>query len=324
MQMKFRWSHIIFLLIIGVCVSCDQHSTTSYNNSSYDTYSEPYLDYDSTGHMRKYFNGNWEIVHYKSKATYYREAYYINGKIVSDSIARDYYSSGQLQFEGYIASENPDVLIGTGVWYNIDGTISTKRTNDSQGRTQGDVIQYFPNGKVMEKTNYKDGIPIGKYVRYYENGNKKQVGEYRDGKQHGIHYEYYENGKLNCMYTLSYGRLDGAAKEYYENGRLKAKGNYTNGIKKGIWYYYDENGSLTKKDHDKPTYTNTQQLFYQRPTRSRSNYQELWDECEYYQDLLYENDITPYDELDYPMDYHELEDLRDELESQLQEENIDY
>lgn len=315
---------IIYLLVYGLCISCNTNPSTMHQFISQSSSPDQYLNYDTTGYIRKYFNYNWDIVHYKSKATYYREAYYINGKIVSDRIARDYYSSGQLQFEGYIASEAPDILIGMGIWYNKDGSISIKRTTDLQGRLQGEETHYFPNGNVMERRNYKDGIPAGKYICYYENGNKKQTGEYSDGKQHGIQYEYYEDEKIHYVYTLSYGKLDGAAKEYYENGKLKAKGKYTNGIKKEIWYYYDKNGFFTKIDHDKQPYPNTQQLYYQRTTQSRSNYQELWDECEYYQDLLYENDISPYNELDYPMDYHELEDLRDELESQLQEEDIDY
>lgn len=55
----------------------------------------------------------------------------------------------------------------------------------------------------------------------------------------------------------------------------------------------------------------------------RSNYAELWDECEYYSELLEENDIE-HDDLSYPMDYHDLEDLRDNYESLLDENEIDY
>ena len=55
----------------------------------------------------------------------------------------------------------------------------------------------------------------------------------------------------------------------------------------------------------------------------RSNYEELWDECEYYSELLEDNDID-HDDLSYPMDYHDLEDLKDEYESLLDENEIDY
>ncbi len=314
----------IITILFGVFVSCDNQPRSSVNNSSYNAYREPYQRYDTTGHIRKYFDNDWNVVHYKSKAIYYRDAYYVNGKICPDSIARDYWISGFPQFEGFIASEEPDILIGDGIWYYPDGSIEMRQFRDKQGRIQGKMTKYHPNGKVKEETYYKDGIPIGKYTCYHENGKKKQTGEYKDGKQHGTQYEYFENGKVQYQYTLSYGRLDGAAREYYENGRIKSKGTYSNGSKTGVWYYYDEMGQVSKIDHDAVIYQNQQRMSYTNNYRKKDSYQDLWDECEYYQDLLYENDISPNNELDYPMDYHELEDLRDELESQLQDEDIDY
>jgi hypothetical protein len=56
---------------------------------------------------------------------------------------------------------------------------------------------------------------------------------------------------------------------------------------------------------------------------SRSNYAELWDECEDLESALNDADID-HEDLSYPMDYHNLEDLRDEYQSLLEENNIDY
>ena len=58
-------------------------------------------------------------------------------------------------------------------------------------------------------------------------------------------------------------------------------------------------------------------------TSSRSNYAELWDECEDLESALNDADID-HEALSYPMDYHDLEDLRDEYLSLLEENNIDY
>ena len=58
-------------------------------------------------------------------------------------------------------------------------------------------------------------------------------------------------------------------------------------------------------------------------TSSRSNYAELWDECEDLESVLNDADID-HKGLSYPMDYHDLEDLRDEYLSLLEENNIDY
>lgn len=65
---------------------------------------------------------------------------------------------------------------------------------------------------------------------------------------------------------------------------------------------------------------------YQQRQRSgspRSHYQELWEDAEYYASLLEENDID-HESLEYPIEYHDLEDLRDEYVYLLDENNIDY
>ena len=60
------------------------------------------MNYDTTGRINKYLDEDFKEVHYKSQAAYYRNAYYINGQISADSIAHDYYISGELKFEGHI------------------------------------------------------------------------------------------------------------------------------------------------------------------------------------------------------------------------------
>ena len=56
---------------------------------------------------------------------------------------------------------------------------------------------------------------------------------------------------------------------------------------------------------------------------SRSHYADLWDEAEELESILEDNNID-HESLSYPIDYHDLEDLRDEYESLLEENNIDY
>ena len=55
----------------------------------------------------------------------------------------------------------------------------------------------------------------------------------------------------------------------------------------------------------------------------RSNYQQLWDECEDLEAALNDAGID-HESLSYPMDYHDLEDLRDEYQSLLEDNDVDY
>jgi hypothetical protein len=56
---------------------------------------------------------------------------------------------------------------------------------------------------------------------------------------------------------------------------------------------------------------------------SRNNYAELWDECEDLETALNDAGID-HDDLSYSMEYHELKDLRDEYQSLLEDNDIDY
>ena len=334
---------VISITIAFVAVSCDYSTTSNNTHTNYRHRDEQYLNYDTTGRFLKYFDSQWNLVHYKSDASYYRDAFYINGVVVADSIARDYYISGELQFEGHVAAENPDKLVGLGTWYYRNGQKETQYTQDIQGRIYGEYMSYYENGNIKVKTYYKDGLVSGKYCEYYESGKKHFVGNYKDNLFEGLQQVYYESGKVESIYYCKEGKLNGLTKEYYENGRLRMTKNWSMGIctgvckmyyengrmmatgqlsnnsKVGVWTYYDEYGNVSYTNHDQEYYV---------PRRnsgsSRSNYQELWDECEYLQGLLEENDIDPDNTLDYPMDYYELEDLKSDLESQLEDNDIDY
>ena len=346
---------LIAAALICLSCSCNQPQRASDNqnqssnfvsNNGYGHKGEQYLDYDTTGRILKYFDSQWNVVHYKSDASFYRDAYYENGIIAADSITRDYYISGELQFVGHIAAEDPDKLVGLGTWYYRNGEKDAQYTCDVQGNIQGEYLKYYENGKLKEQAYFKNGVLTGKYSEFYENGKKKSVCNYKDNLLEGAQYSYYESGKLESIYPFSSGKLNGltkeyyengklkitknwtmgscsgVCKEYYENGRLKATGQLSNNMKVGVWTYYDEFGYPSYMNHDRVYYVPRGNNY--RSGSPRSNYQELWDECEYLQDLLEENDIDPDYSLSYPMDYDELEDLKSELESQLEDNDIDY
>ena len=73
--------------------------------------------------------------------------------------------------------------------------------------------------------------------------------------------------------------------------------------------------------------SNTPSPVYSAPSHyygsGNNHYAELWSECEDLETLLEDNDIE-HESLDYPMDYYDLKDLRDEYQSLLDENEIDY
>ena len=259
---------VLFLLLI---LSCNENKTSKVPTNV----EEPYITYELDGFQRKYLDENLQEVNYKSKAAYYREAYYSNGRPVVDSITKDYYMTGELKFIGHKSTDYPDDVIGQATWYHKNGNIEKQYTTNSNGEIEGQELTFYEDGAKKSITNYENGKLNGQSLEYYNNGKLKSEYYYRndlangickdyfengnlqmssnmvDGKQDGVGYEYYESGKLWASSHYVKGELHGEEKEYYENGKLKSKGKYKNGNKTGLWEYYDQNGSRSYKDYNR-------------------------------------------------------------------------
>lgn len=80
---------------------------------------------------------------------------------------------------------------------------------------------------------------------------------------------------------------------------------------------------ISEEDFLSPQKTSQPQTHTHRSSSPRPHYEELWNDAEYYESLLDEADIE-HESLDYPIDYHDLEDLKDEYINLLEENDIDY
>lgn len=144
-------------------------------------------------------------------------------------------------------------------------------TNYSNGKTNGEIIRYYPDGKtVREKATMKDGKVNGTTSSYSQNGKLTYEKGMKDGMDEGPERKYDENGKL--IYEATYkngkqegksfqiinrgsddeytqtqyyknGRYHGESLEVFKNGKTKTKGNYIDGQKDGLWESFKKDGS---------------------------------------------------------------------------------
>ncbi len=125
-----------------------------------------------------------------------------------------------------IKSENGIYYTSTGDLYS--GMISNydelgNKKSDIQvkdGKTDGESIYYYTNGKVMETGNYTAGLKAGMWIRYNENGAKTAVANFLNGKKNGTWMVWDDNGIKRYEMT------------------------YANGEKTGTWYNWDERGEV--------------------------------------------------------------------------------
>lgn len=118
--------------------------------------------------------------------------------------------------------------------YNKSGVLQmegTSKTKDSYTK-EGEVINYYENGKKKSVSNYIKGRTNGRDFQWYENGNKKLEGDYiEDEKKRTTKH------KIDQFWDIS-----GAQKVINGNGYFEdqeenesSKGELKNGYKEGFW-----------------------------------------------------------------------------------------
>lgn len=152
-----------------------------------------------------YFDSNWKPIPDRTKASFYREAVYNDGKLAGP--IRDYYSNRVLQSTGNLLSENPEVI-------------------------NGEFKSYYPSGHLFRKSNYVKGKLSGEVTTYYETGSIWEIEHYADGVTNGVYYEFWDNSQLKVKAYFSRGEVNGEVIYYNPNGSVNSKETYVNGVKK--------------------------------------------------------------------------------------------
>ncbi len=185
---------------------------------------------EKTGKWVKYFDNSkikyeGQFRHNKpfGKFTYY----YSNGSVKAVSNFSDdgiiahnisYYKNGKLLAEGkyvnqqkdsvwkYYLNETSNPVVSTetyvkgipdgeSITYYPDTGKTAEIVFFKNGKKDGSLTKYFPDGTLMTESNYIDGSPEGKFTHYHPDGKIQIEGKYKNGKQVGDWKYYDENGK---------------------------------------------------------------------------------------------------------------------------------
>lgn len=168
----------------------------------------------------------------RSVAYYYHE----NGNLMSHGIYRDmkkdsvwlnFLPSGRLSnSETY----KNDLLDGKKVVYYVPDDVNDKSRMIatifyySEGKLNGETIDYFDIGGVKMKGTYQNDKKVGVWEYYHLSGKKMMLERYKNGVRHGWCFAYDETGKETGKAYYYYGRkLEG--KELEEKMKqMKEKG----------------------------------------------------------------------------------------------------
>jgi antitoxin component YwqK of YwqJK toxin-antitoxin module len=91
------------------------------------------------------------------------------------------------------------------------------------GKPNGRVRQFYPDGTVFMEAEFKDGHRNGKCTYFYKNGKTAQVLNYINGEKDGTETQYYQSGTVESINTYKNGVLQPGLKEFYTDGTVAGK-----------------------------------------------------------------------------------------------------
>ena len=107
------------------------------------------------------------------------------------------------------------------------GEVSRRHT-EIDGKKEGEMTEYYKDGKIKGVRLFKNDIQVGKATFYYPGGQVKEVQYYEDGKLNGGDTVFYESGKPEFLRTFNKGVLDGYLRKWAEDGMVLYEAKYAN------------------------------------------------------------------------------------------------
>ena len=135
--------------------------------------------------------GEWKFYGYEGEFLY--EANYFDTIIkVNDSIKfkakgtlSDYDDQGNKLYTAYIIEKFEKYDCAHTDHYEIRQLYTTWENNDSTGRMNGYVYNYYDNGTLQGEGQMKNGLPVGLWKYYDPFGKLNKMGQYIMGKRNG-------------------------------------------------------------------------------------------------------------------------------------------
>ncbi|MFK7784367.1 MAG: hypothetical protein AB8B56_04575 [Crocinitomicaceae bacterium] len=135
--------------------------------------------------------GLWKFYSYNGdflyEANYFDSIIVINDsvKFKSKGILTDYDDTGNRLYSAYIIEKFEKYDCAHTDHYEIRQLLTIDEENDSTGRMNGHVMNFYDNGTLQSQGSMKNGIPDGLWKFYDPYGKLNKMGNYTLGKRNG-------------------------------------------------------------------------------------------------------------------------------------------
>ena len=117
----------------------------------------------------------------------------------------------------------------------VTGHIMGKMTD---GRWQGRVSTYFPDGKIQSEAHFRKGVMHGVTRSWYADGQVRSESTFLDGVLDGAMAQWWGNGQLQSEKRYSNGQEHGVERGYLRDGRLSFERSWIRGQRDGFELHY--------------------------------------------------------------------------------------
>lgn len=108
----------------------------------------------------------------------------------------------------------------------------------------GDVVVYYPSGKLAKRSSYKLGLRHGFLKQWFTNGVLSFSAEYIEGVLNGITQSWWNNGNTRSISPFLNGKVHGYTSQWYATGEKFKKMHYKQGKEVGLQQAWRRNGKL--------------------------------------------------------------------------------
>ncbi|MCF8427345.1 MAG: hypothetical protein K9H61_09560 [Bacteroidia bacterium] len=222
---------------------------TNLNNGNFENY---FLAYTFSGDTLAYLELQDGLLHgyylvKNANGTYFLQGNYEQGKEVGEwkQYSRKGLPRAFFEYDKNGMGHKPYTYEFT---FYESGVIESE-VHFKEGKRDGWLIGYHPNGRVRDSAFYKLDTLWGTIVSYSEDGKPYRRSTYVGGKKQGIDKSWYYREKgSGLMKEEQYVKdvRNGEARYYYPNGKLNLIAFFKDGKDDSTWIYYDTLGNISR------------------------------------------------------------------------------
>lgn len=168
-------------------------------------------------------------------------------KELENVIAYRAYNGFAVNFVGQLNEK--ETLQGYAEGYFPNGAIGSTLRYNSDGKIEGEKLNYYVNGNIQERQYYKNGVLQDSLFTFSKYGRKTAFYSIKNDSIAGEVIHYNNSGVKSANFTVVNDKKQGYIYRYHNNGNLQSKVNIVDNKAQGKYVSYYNTGEVREIAH---------------------------------------------------------------------------